>query len=186
MALELTAPTSIEADAPKLNAHTWARRSKVRYEFPGTARTAGETIHVTWYDGEDHKPERDGLGLPESYKLPHAGSVFVGEKGSMVLPHWSQPRLFPEEKFADYDAPKLEDLNHYTDWALACLGEGTTGSNFGYAGPLTEAVLLGGIAIRFPKEQLQWDTARGKFTHHSDANSRLTKEYRTGWELPTV
>ena len=186
MALELTAPTTIEADAPPLNNDTWAPRSKVEYQFPGTTRTAGETINVTWYDGQGHKPAWEGLGLPKKFELPHAGSVLVGEKGTMVVPHWSMPRLFPAEKFADYRTPKLDDVDHYTSWAHACLGDGTTTSNFGYAGPLTEAVLLGGVAIRFPKEQLNWDSAAGQFTHHADANGHLTKEYRKGWELPTA
>ena len=182
MALGLTAPTTIEAEAPALNKDTWAPRSKVEYQFPGTERTAGESITVTWYDGAGHKPRKDSLGLPEKYDLPHAGSVLVGEKGSMVIPHWSDPQLFPEEKFKDHQRPDMGDINHYTDWAHACLGDGTTHSNFSYAGPLAEAVLLGGIAIRFPKEQLQWDAKSGKFTHHADANARLTKEYRKGWE----
>ena len=187
MALELTAPTSIEAEAPKLNDETWARKSKVQYVFPGTDRTAGETIDVTWYDGQRSQAGRRGLGIAgEVTSCRSAGSVFVGEKGSMVLPHWSMPRLFPEEKFADYNVPQLEDLNHYTSWAHACLGDGETTSHFGYSGRLTEAVLLGGIAIRFPKEQLKWDAAKGQFTHHADANARLTKEYRKGWELPAV
>lgn len=185
MALDLTAPTSIEAEASRLNKDTWAPRSKVEYQFPGTKRTAGETINVTWYDGQDHKPELEGLGLPKDYKLPHAGSVLIGEKGSLVIPHWSDPKLFPEDQFKDYKVPKLEDLNHYTDWAHACLGDGTTKSNFAYAGPLAEAVLLGAIAIRFPKEQLLWDSKAAKFTHHEDANFYLTKAYRKGWELPT-
>jgi hypothetical protein len=186
MALELTAPTTIEADALPINNETWAPRSKVECQFPGTARTTGATITVTWYDGQGHTPKLAGLGLPENYKLPGAGSVFVGEKGSMVLPHWAAPKLFPQEKFADYNVPKLDDLNHYTDWAHACLGDGTTKSNFDYAGPLTESVLLGGIAIRFPKEQLLWDSEAGEIKHNADANARLTKEYRNGWALPTV
>ncbi|HEX3598745.1 MAG TPA: Gfo/Idh/MocA family oxidoreductase, partial [Lacipirellulaceae bacterium] len=184
MALDLTAPTTIEAEAPPFNKWTWSPKSKIEYQFPGTDRTAGDTVMVTWYDGEGHKPEAEKLGVPKKYKLPHAGSVFVGEKGSMVLPHWSDAVLFPEEKFKEYKRPKLEDLNHYTGWAHACLGDGTTKSNFSYAGPLAETVLLGTIAIRFPKEQLLWDAGSAQFTHHADANARLTKEYRRGWELP--
>jgi hypothetical protein len=124
------------------------------------------------------------MGLPEKYELPGAGSAFVGEKGTLILPHWADATLFPTEKFKDYKLPALEDINHYTSWAHACLGDGTTKSNFNYAGPLTEAVLLGAIAIRFPKEQLMWDSKALEFTHHADATARLTKEYRKGWALP--
>lgn len=186
MALELTAPTTIEADAPQPSKFTWSPRSKVVYQFPGTSRTAGETINVTWYDGEGHKPKGAKLGIPAEHELPHAGSIFVGEEGSMLLPHWDDPLLFPEDKFADYKMPKLEDLNHYTAWAHACLGDGKTKSNFNYASPLAQAALLGTIAILFPKEQLLWDSGAGQFTHHADANARLTRHYRKGWELPSV
>src|SRR4051812_39311069 len=76
MALELTAPTSIEAEAPPLNTDTWARKSKVEYTFPGTKYTAGDDIKVTWYDGKGHKPKHEGLGLPEKHDVPGAGSAF--------------------------------------------------------------------------------------------------------------
>jgi predicted dehydrogenase len=186
MALELGAPLTIEAEAPALNDETWARQCKVEFRFPGTPRTSGELLPLTWYDGKDHKPRRDGLGLPETYELPHAGSVLVGQRGTLVIPHWSQPRLFPESQFQEYDMPTLDEVNHYTSWVDACLGDGRTTSHFGYAGPLTEAVLLGVIAIRFPREQLQWDSRAGRFVHHADATGRLTKEYRRGWANGTL
>jgi predicted dehydrogenase len=184
MALELGSPRTVEADAPPLGKEIWAPRCQVMYQFPGTSRTTGEELPVTWYDGVGHKPDRAVLGLPDSYELPGAGSVLLGEKGTMVVPHWSEPRLFPEAKFADYPVPQLEDVNHFTSWVDACLGDGQTTSNFGYAGPLTEAVLLGVIALRFPHEQLLWDSRAGRFTHHADATALLSKEYRRGWELP--
>ncbi len=186
MALELTSPKSIEAEAPPLNKETWARKSKVKYTFSGTSRTAGDEVVVTWYDGKGHLPAKDGMGLPEKYELPGGGSAFVGEKGTMILPHWADATLFPVEKFKDYKMPALEDINHYTAWAHACLGDGATKSNFDYAGPLTETVLLGAIAIRFPKEQLMWDSKGLEFTHHADATTRVTKAYRKGWGLAKV
>jgi hypothetical protein len=45
---------------------------------------------------------------------------------------------------------------------------------------------LGVIAIRFPREQLMWDSRAGRFIHHADATSRLTKEYRRGWSMGTL
>jgi hypothetical protein len=63
----------------------------------------------------------------------------------------------------------------------ACLGDGKTTSHFGYAGPLTEAVLLGVVAVRFPGERLQWDPRSAQITNHSQANGRLTKNYRKDW-----
>ncbi len=183
MALELGSPRTVEADAPPLGDEIWAPRCEVAYQFPGTARTSGESLPLTWYDGQGHKPDRAALGLPDSYELPHAGSVLLGEDGTMVIPHWAEPKLFPEEKFRDFAMPMLEDVDHFTSWVDACLGDGRTTSHFAYAGPLTEAVLLGVIALRFPHEQLQWDSRAGRFTHHADATARVGKEYRRGWEL---
>jgi hypothetical protein len=185
MALELGAPTTIEAESPGLHNEVWAPWCKISYQFPGTARTSGETLPLTWYDGEGRKPDRAVFEqIAETYELPHAGSVLIGENGTMVLPHWSPPQLFPEEKFRDDKLPELTDVDHFTTWVDACLGDGRTTSHFGYAGPLTEAVLLGVIAIRFPREQLLWDAGAGRFTHHADATARLSKAYRRGWELP--
>jgi predicted dehydrogenase len=181
LGLDLTAPISVEAEAPPLNNEVWAPRCKVSYRFPGTAQSVGTVLPLTWYDGRGHKPKRAGLGLPKNYKLPGAGSILVGEAGTMVVPHWDTPRLFPEDKFRDYEMPRLEDLNHYTTWVDACLGDGTTTSHFGYAGPLTEAVLLGTVAIRFPGQRLQWNASGGEFLNQADANERLKKSYRPGW-----
>jgi hypothetical protein len=160
----------------------WTRWATVHYEFPGTELTAGETLELTWTDGEGHFPAREALGLPEGYKLPGAGSVLVGEKGSMVIPHFAQPRLFPEEPFADHAIETVPSVDHYVSWADACRGEGRTTSSFDYAGPLTETVLLGTIAIRNPEETLRWDSSALKITNASAANALLTKSYRPGWE----
>jgi predicted dehydrogenase len=185
MALELSAPTTVEAESPGLNDDAWAPWCRVAYQFPGTSRTSGETLPLTWYDGEGRKPDRAAFEhIPHTYELPHAGSVLVGERGTMVIPHWAAPQLFPEEEFRDFARPQVEDLDHFASWVDACLGDGRTTSHFSYAGPLTEAVLLGVIAVRFPGEQLLWDARAARFTHHADATARLTKAYRRGWELP--
>jgi predicted dehydrogenase len=181
LALGLSAPTSIRAEAPAINREVWTKRATVHYQFPGTARTAGKVLPLTWYDGEGHFPPAEAHGLPKSYKLSGSGSVLVGEKGSLVIPHVAMPRLFPEEKFA----ARIEEvpaINHYTAWADACRGEGKTLSSFAYAGPLTETVLLGSIAIRVPGETLGWDSARLTILNSPMANVLLTKRYRKGWE----
>jgi predicted dehydrogenase len=181
LGLGLTAPISIEAEAPELNDEVWAPRCKVSYRFPATPRTVGPVVPLTWYDGRQHKPKHSALGLPSDYRVPGAGSALVGEAGTIVIPHWDMPRLFPEEKFRDHKVPQLDDVNHYTSWVDASLGDGKTTSHFGYAGPLTEAVLLGAVAVRFAGQKHEWDAANGKFTNHQDANQRLAKSYRAGW-----
>jgi hypothetical protein len=99
----------------------------------------------------------------------------------LVIPHVDRPQLFPEEKFQHVKQTE-EDRDHYTSWVRACLGEDRTTSHFDYACPLTEAVLLGTIAIRLPGETLTWNAADLKVENSSAANDLLRKPYRTGWE----
>jgi hypothetical protein len=92
------------------------------------------------------------------------------------------PKLFPEEKFPANSIPVVKEVDHYVQWADACRGVGQTTSHFDYAGPLTEAVLLGTIGIRFPEQELKWDAKALKITNHAKAAEWLTKPYRKGWE----
>ena len=123
-------------------------------------------------------------GIIDESKLPNSGSVLIGEKGSLLIPHVGAPKLLPEEKFADFDMPQLERLSHYVLWADSCRGVGTTNSNFAYAGNLTETILLGTIAIRLQGTELKWDSATQKLTGHTQAANLLSKPYRKGWEVP--
>jgi predicted dehydrogenase len=184
MALNLTAPKTVVAESPPMNRECWAKNQKIVYEFPGTDMTAGPTIRVTWHDGEgeEHRPPLSLLGLPDSVKLPGSGSAFIGEKGTMILPHYAKPRLYPEEKFTADSLTVMPSRNHYTSWAEACRGEDKTTSHFDYAGPLTETVLLGTIASRLSGTTLTWDSAKMKLTGADAAQAMLTKPYRKGWE----
>lgn len=182
MALKLGAPLSVQADAPAMNREIWTKWSKVSYEFPGTEMTAGPTIKLTWYDGQGSFPPAEAHGLPADYALPGSGSVLVGELGTLVIPHVDMPQLMPKEKFADFQIPVVPARDHYVSWADACRGEDTTTSPFEYSGPLTEAVLLGAVAIRLPGTKLSWSTDSLEITGHADAQALLTKPYRAGWE----
>ncbi|HVW00540.1 MAG TPA: Gfo/Idh/MocA family oxidoreductase [Planctomycetaceae bacterium] len=181
MALDLTAPRTVRAEAPALNREVWNKWSTVAYEFPGTKRTAGDTLKLTWYDGEGKFPPREALGLPSDFALPASGSVLIGEKGTLVIPHVGHPQLFPTESFANFSWPELGDVDHYVQWADACRGAGETTSKFDYSGPLTETVLLGTVAIRKRGETLAWNAAELK-TDNASANALVTKSYRQGWE----
>lgn len=182
MALELTAPTTIRAEAPPLPSEVWTKSATVQYEFPGTARTADQSIKLTWYDGEGRRPPREALGLPEHIQIPTAGSILIGETGTLIIPHVAKPRLLVETTFESAPFELVPERDHYVSWADACRGEDKATSNFDYSGPLTEAVLLGTVAIRHPEQRLEWDSAQLKITNHSRANDWLTKPYRKGWE----
>jgi predicted dehydrogenase len=182
-ALQLSSPNKLIADAPSMMEESWTDRAQVSYEFPGTAYTLGPTVTVTWYDAVGALPRRERLiGIPADYALPNAGSVLVGELGSLVVPHVAMPALFPQEQFSAKDLPVIEGVDHYTQWADACRGVGATTSHFDYAGPLTETVLLGTIGIRFARQELVWDAKSLQITNNSQAQDWITKPYRNGWE----
>jgi predicted dehydrogenase len=184
-ALALTAPLSVRSEGDAPNDHSWATDAICRYVFPRTPYTAGETVEVTWYDGVQRPPAHiQALALDdtaEGSKLPDQGSIFRGTHGVMVLPHVSMPRLLGEAKGHPVDAVAGED--HWFQFINAARGEGRTTANFDYAGPLTEAVLLGSVASRFPRQTLDWDAKALKFTNVAKANQFVRRAYRHGWEI---
>jgi predicted dehydrogenase len=179
-ALALTAPLSVRSEGPKPNEYNWANDAVVHYTFPGNKFTAGETVHVTWYDGDQRPPQevQEKVGRP----LPGQGSVIFGTKGIMIVPHVARPILLPEENYRDFEYPKLATSDHYHQFVDAVRGMGKTLASFDYSGPLTEAVLLGGVASRFKGETLEWDAKGLKVTNLDDANQFLRRTYRKGWE----
>jgi len=180
-ALALTAPVSVRSEGAAPTAHSWATDAVIHYVFPGTPYTAEQTVNITWYDG-DQRPSADVINLAGG-KIPDQGSVFLGTKGVMVLPHIAAPILLPKENFVDFKMPEVKGANHWHQFVEAVRGNGKTSANFDYAGPLTEAVLLGSVATRFPKTTLEWKAAALKFTNVNEANQYVRREYRKGWEV---
>jgi predicted dehydrogenase len=180
--LKLTGPISVRSDGPAPGQWNWAINAIVRYVFPGTPFTAEETINVTWYDG-DEKPPMEVRALLEGDKLPDQGTIFVGTKGTLLLPHIAYAQLYPDKVFASYQRPHVQELDHWRQFVDACLGKTQTAANFDYAGPLTETVLLGSVASRFPHTTLQWNAPALKFEGASDANHYLRRQYRAGWDV---
>jgi hypothetical protein len=178
----LTAPISVRSEGPAPNQWDWAVDAVVHYSFPGTEFTEGREFKLSWYDGAARAP-KEVLSLVNVERMPATGSIFIGTKGVMLLPHISRPRLFPEAQFTDFQLPKVEDGNHYTQFVETILGRDETGANFDYAGPLTEAVLLGGVASRFPQTTLEWNSRAMKFKNVREANQFLRREYREGWKV---
>ena len=183
-ALALTAPLSVHSDGAAPNEHSWATDAVIDYIFPGTE---GKTVHVMWYDG-DQRPSKeiqDAAGIVKGEKgkdLPEQGSIFLGTDGVMVLPHVAQPRLMGAAAGRTYE--KVAGDDHWHQFIEAVLGNRKNGdANWDYAGPLTEAVLLGSVATRFPKQTLDWDAAAMKFPKTEAANQYVKRAYRKGREV---
>ncbi|MBI5382272.1 MAG: Gfo/Idh/MocA family oxidoreductase [Opitutae bacterium] len=192
-ALELTAPISVRSEGPAPDRWNWAVNAKIRYVFPGTRYTEGKTVALTWYDGDQLPPadiralvpvEQDANAKKKRQGgFPSSGSIVIGTKGVMLLPHYATPRLFPVAQFKDFALPPVVSADHWTQWAKACTGEGKTTTNFDYSGPLTEAVLLGSVAVRFPQTTLEWNSGKLAFDNVKEANAFVRRTYRKGWEV---
>jgi predicted dehydrogenase len=180
--LGLSAPSRVWYEGPEPKPETFPKSETIYYEFPGTQYTSDKTVRVVWYDG-GLLPPAELAPLPAGETLPDNGCLLIGEKGVLLCRHGGFPQLLPKEKFAGYAIPQLEPMDHYLQWTNAIRGEGKTTSSFDYAGPLTEAVLLGTIACRFPGQQLAWDAANCRFTNVSQANDYVRQAYRKGWEV---
>jgi len=192
--LRLTAPTSVRAEAdpawaadPARRPETWPTWEVVDYVFPGTDLTAGDTIQATWSDGGHYPPDEVRKHI-DNQGFPQQGTLYVGERGALLLPHpcGGQPQLFPLKQFKNYPRPTLEPRDHYLDWVAACAAGKPTHSDLQYAGRLTECVLLGTVALRCPGKQLDWDHTAMKITNVADANRRVRRTYRKGWEVPRL
>ena len=181
-ALGLTYPISLRSKGPTPNKDNWGFDAKIDYIFPKTPYSKGKNLSVTWYDGS-------GAHLRKSLhylraKLPSQGSVIVGTEGVMLIPHVGMPSLYPKKKFADHKMQVVEGGNHWHEFIDAVRGTGPKPSaNFDYSGPLSETILLGGIATRFKNETLKWDAPTLSFKDHPEASALVSRKYREGWEV---
>ncbi|HCN83190.1 MAG TPA: oxidoreductase [Sphingobacteriaceae bacterium] len=183
--LKLHAPTSVSGSSSPVFPETFPLASTLHYEFP--ARDGMPPVTVHWYDG-GLLPERP-KELDKEKELPKDnGAIFVGSKGK-ILSAGEGTRsitLLPESRNNDYKrpAPTLpRSIGHQKEWIEACKGNGTTESNFGFAGPLTEACQLGNICIRSKGKVLEWDSENLKITNNDEANKLIHFNYREGWTL---
>jgi predicted dehydrogenase len=176
-ALELGGKVKVTSKGPPPHSHSGPIWMETRFEFG--ARDKLPPVEVVWYEGTA-RPD------PEIAKeLPMNGSLFIGEKGRIAIVHDQFPKLLPEEKFADFKPPEQflpKSPGHHQQWIEACKTGSRTGSNFGYAGPFTEIVLLGNVAYRVG-QPIAYDPATRKVTNVPEANDYLSKEYRKGWEV---
>ncbi len=186
-ALDPGYPTSVEPVAyTPVNSETFPKASIVKWTFP--RRGGRRAFAAYWYDG-GLLPTRPGELEPDR-QLPSTGNLFIGTKASLIVAgdYGNSPRIFPESKMKEIGKPKqmLErSPGHIEEWIMAARGEKPIDypkSNFFYAGPFTETVLLGNLALRVGRK-LEYDGDNMRFTNCDAANPYLTKQYREGWSF---
>ena len=191
-ALKLDVPKTIKNKCRKPNNFGYPEKNTVTYTFPGTPYTTSE-LEWIWYDGTGSPKKNKELELPNKEKLPIQGAMFIGEKGRLLLPHFMKPpRLIIDDKFKDINVSKYDptgklgisvndydrdSIKHYHQFIDACLGKDKVSAPFSYSARLTETILLGVIAGRFPNKTLHWNQLKAKFTE-KEANKYLRNEMR--------
>jgi len=188
--LKLKYPVAVEACATEVNEQTFPLASIIRYDFP--AREGMPPVRVHWYDGGMLPPRP--LQMESEKKFPNSTKsvIFVGSKGILCCGDYGgSPRLIPEAKMQAYikkglppkTIPRIKG-NHEQNWLDACKGKVDQAcSNFDYAGPFTEFVVMGNLALRHLNQRLEWDGPNMKFTNNDEANKYIKLPYRSGWTL---
>lgn len=180
--------------------------SIIHLSYPRTDGKTGE-IKVSWHDG-GLLPERPDELLPEeAFGNWDGGVLFIGSKGKLLADcYGANPRLLPTKLMKETTLP-AETLarvpeGHYLQWVNACIaghGNATTSSPFEFAGPFTESILIGNLAIRswmmrnpnltgqedkyLGRKKLIWDSNKMQITNFEPANQFVKREYREGWKL---
>jgi hypothetical protein len=162
--------------------------TQVTYKF--AARENMPAVTLIWSDGGIMPAGPDELGENEKLGDWGGGTLFIGDKGKLVHDTYgNNPRLLPASQMASFSkpAPTLPriDVSHEMDWVRCCKDKKQPSSSFEYSGPLTETMLLGMVATRFPGKKLLWDSTSMKFTNFPEANQYVSREYRAGWSLTT-
>ena len=204
--LKLGAPESIIATAgaivqpPPAGQRGWGVRVKYNDSYPPSSlihlsypqRGNLPPVKVHWYDG-GLLPERPS-DLEPDRRMPESGTIFVGSKGKMWCETYSEsPRLIPETAMQAFTrpprtlprVPEGRNGGHEKNWLDAIRSKGQAVAHFDYAGPFTESVLLGNVALRFPGERLMWDAVNMKVTNKPEADQFIQHAYKPGWALGT-
>lgn len=187
--LGLLAPRSVIAEvqeswkeSPERRSDNWPQGDHITWMFPGNSYTETDELPLEWFDGEFYPPQ-EVQDLYAGKEYPAESAMLIGTEGALLIPHQGTTVLLPESKFESYKAPVLEPGNHYTNFVVACLGGPKTESHFAQTGPMTEAILLGTVAIREPDKLLKWDSVNMRFPDFPDADKYVHRTYRKGWNL---
>jgi predicted dehydrogenase len=178
MALDLSNPTSVVAETSGTNHDSYPKWSIIHFEFPATDKRPAVTL--TWYDGGKRPP----TALFDGKEPDGSGSLLVGEKGKLYSPgdYGTDRVLLGGAMETDVTFP--ESPGHFDEWVRAIKGGDPAMSNFAdYAGPLTETILLGNLAVWADGKKIEWDAKNLKATNAPEVDSVIRPKYRHGYSL---
>jgi predicted dehydrogenase len=196
-ALQLGLPVRVSAKSGEINSETYPAWAIITYEFP--ARGNLPPVKLTWYEGakngKRNLPPKD-IFPDDSFQPSDSGLLLVGSKWRMYSPndYGEVQMLWPTKDYSDLKVPDRflprVDESHGTDnaqkleWVQAIrAGKPSLAmSNFDYAATMTEAMLLGNIAVR-SGEAFEYNPATGEIDGSSAASQYLKPYFRKGWEI---
>jgi predicted dehydrogenase len=212
--LPIDYPDSAECSVSNQWKNMWAEANYVDSSPPSSVihlnypRKDGKgNIKVSWYDGGLLPQLPEELLPGEPFGNWDGGVLFVGTKGKLLFDcYGANPRLLPTKLMQERTMPaetiRRVPEGHYVQWVNACIagyGNATTSSPFEYAGPFTESILMGNLAIRswmmvnpkmkgwgdkyLGRKKLLWDAKNMKITNYDEANAFVKRDYRDGWAL---
>lgn len=150
---------------------------------------------LVWYEA-GKKPDPV---LAKVTTLPRNGTIMVGDKDTLYVPHyWGPGKFISGAKVEDFSSIPVTiarhegntandghmEARHHMEWieAIKANKPAAALANFDYSGPMTEGVLLANLAIRSGKK-IEWDAKAMKVTNDAEANALVHDHYRKGWEL---
>ncbi len=224
--LRLGYPTEVECSVGQVFKRDWVPEhipegcppsSRVRLHFPASEHNPSP-IYMTWHDG-GLKPFHPAIIPADDYigdKDSSNGVMLIGEKGVMTCATYgADPKIYlnsgekiemPEDYAAENKYADQPNFGHQLLWTEAIKAgfdseeHKSLTSSFDYAGPLTETVLMGNLAIRSyslasgekdrrgrptfeGRKKLLWDGQKMKITNYDPANQFVKRPYRDGWSL---
>jgi len=219
-ALGLGYPTEVEASVgsvfiagnqPEYLPEGCPPSAAIQLKFPASKKNKS-AVTMNWTDGgirgfhPDLIPADDSIGTSDNSN----GVIMMGSKGVLVHATYGlEPRIYLNNgtkiEMPKQEPNNLKEYGHQAMWAEACkagfnsAAHESLASKFDFAGPLSETVLMGNLAIRsfnvrtpiantnrftYPgRKKLLWDGQNMKITNFEDANQFVKREYRAGWKL---
>lgn len=185
MALDLRDPTAVQATTSGHNRDSYPKRSAITYDFP--ANGDRPALKMVWYDG-GNKPAAE---LFEGEEVSETGVLMIGDKGKLFAPGDYCEKGY--KLLAGASDKKVEIENspgHFTEFANAIKGGPQAKSSFAnYAGPLTETILLGNLAVwaapdaDTPGKKIEWDAKNLTPTNAPEVAEIVKPVYREGYKL---
>jgi predicted dehydrogenase len=189
MALNLRDPASVQAVSSGHNKETYPKWSIIDFEFPALGERAG--LKMKWYDGGKLPDQALFADFGQGFRPANSGVLVIGDKDSLYAPGDYCDGQLKLKTNADLGSVQFEKSpGHFAEWVRAIKGGEPAKSNFpDYAGPLTETILLGNLAVwaaeaaDAPGKKIEWDPVKLVTKNAPEVESFVRPTYRDGWKV---